>query len=224
MSQLHPAAFPPGVECGAGCANTDGFRCEYTDNTGAQCGWFCRSHTVFVHGRPSCRRHASTAKWLKPADDSTDYSVLHLAAVEDRSPNLVGFIVDLLDEEVTQYLKEHFAMHPGTQVVTDRHVRPASIHTADQPRSELKGRQVAWERGWGVHSQVGSLARVVLRVTETEPPVLHMFVSEALVLSRTPDWIVHRGRGTDPSADRDSFRRAVIEALAKNVVLEPVDG
>jgi hypothetical protein len=229
VSHPGPRAFPAGVTCGAGCSNTEGYRCEYRDTTGAECGWFCRNHTVFVQGRASCRRHASTARWLQGKEGAL-YEAGHLAFVEDRTPNLVGFIVDLLDEEVSAYLMGQFAVHPGAQVFTDVRVRPASIPAgrlepdaaAYPPGSE--GRQVAWERGWGVHSQVGFLTRVVLRVTETEPPVMHMFVSDALVLSRTPDWIANRGRGTDESTDRDSFRRAVIEALARNVTIGTESG
>jgi hypothetical protein len=225
MSQPGPRAFPAGVACGAGCSNTEGYRCEYRDTTGAECGWFCRNHTVFVQGRASCRRHASTARWLQGREEPS-FEAAHLALVEDRSPNLVGFIVDLLDVEVSSYLRGQFAVHPGAQVFTDSHVRPASIppsrlepDSGEQPPGS-EGRQVAWERGWGVHSQVGFLTRVVLRVTETQPPVMHMFVSDALVLSRTPDWIANRGMGTDESADRESFRSAVIEALARNVTFE----
>ena len=35
-----------------------------------------------------------------------------------------------------------------------------------------EGGETAWERGWGVYSHVGYLARVVLRVTATEPPIV----------------------------------------------------
>jgi hypothetical protein len=31
----------------------------------------------------------------------------------------------------------------------------------------------------------------------------------------------HRGRGTDPHVGREDFRRAVVDAVVKNVVLEP---
>jgi hypothetical protein len=44
------------------------------------------------------------------------------------------------------------------------------------------------------------------------------------VLSRTPDWIANRGTGTDESTDRESFRSAVIEALARNVTFRTESG
>src|ERR1700694_5198003 len=98
MIEPHPREFPAGVRCGAGCSNTEGYRCEYRDDKGEQCGWFCRNHTVFVHGQPSCRRHAATVKWVEPKEGAA-YAVGPLGGVGDRSPNLVGFIVDLLDVE-----------------------------------------------------------------------------------------------------------------------------
>ena len=226
-----PAAFPAGVKCGRGCGETEGYRCEYEDSTGRRCGWWCADHTTFMYGRAWCERHAGSVKWLAARDGSL-YEIGRMPAIDDRSPNLVAIIVEMLDAELSRYLRETFAMHPGAQVVTDAQVRPASIPTgavepdaiepgAIEPDLVQEGRQVAWERGWRVYSEVGYLARVVLRVTATEPPVVHVFVSDTLVLSRIPDWIANRGRGADPHVGREDFRRAVVDAVVKNVVLEP---
>lgn len=221
----HPSTFPAGVSCGRGCGKTEGYRCEYEDSTGKRCGWWCRDHTVFMFGRAWCQRHAGSVKWLAARDGSL-HDIGRMPSIDDRSPNLVAIIVDMLDVELSRYLRETFAMHPGAQVVTDAQVRPASIPAAgDQPGgleagTALVGREVAWERGWRVFSEVGYLARVVLRVTASEPPVVHVFVSDRLVLSRTPDWIANRGRGADPLAGQEDFRRAVVDAVVKNVILE----
>jgi hypothetical protein len=40
-------------------------------------------------------------------------------------------------------------------------------------------------------------------------------------LLAVPDWIANRGRGADPHVGREDFRRAVVDAVVKNVVLEP---
>lgn len=206
--------FPPSVKCGAGCAKTDGFRCEYVDSMGARCGWWCTNHTVFMYGRAWCRRHASSVKWLN-AKEGTFEAVVYAAAMDDRSPNLVAMIVDLLNFDITESLRRSFAMHPDALVVTDGHVRPASIPALSEGRLE------AWERGWGVFSPLGYLARVVLRATLTEPPVVHVYVNGIDVLSRTPDWIANRGHDTDPATDQQAFGKAVVEAVTRNVGMEP---
>ncbi len=222
--------FPPSVKCGAGCAKTEGFRCEYVDSTGTRCGWWCTNHTVFMYGRAWCRRHASSVKWLN-AKEGTFEAVVYAAAMDDRSPNLVAMIVDLLNVDVSECLRRSFAMHPEALVVTDGHVRPASIPAvhadtevggdALDDRSRQEGRQEAWERGWGVFSPLGYLARVVLRATVTEPPVVHVYVNGIDVLSRTPDWIANRGQDTDSAADQQAFGKAVVEAVTRNVGMEP---
>lgn len=224
----HPRQFPPGKTCGAGCGRTTGYRCAYTDQTGARCGYWCEEHSVYMNGRNWCQRHANSVKWLRARDGSI-FEILATAAVDDRSPNLAGILVDELNGEVTAHLQACFRHQPGVHIVTDGNIRAASVpkgrveHTPDGPILLSEGGHTAWERGWGAYSQVGYLARVVLRVTATEPPVVHMFVNGALTISRVPDWIANRDRGTDPALDHATFRRAMLDAVKRAVIVEDPD-
>ena len=171
----HPKGFPEGIECGAGCGRKKGFRCSYKDLVGRRCAYWCEEHSVFLNGRMWCERHANSVKWLRARDGSI-YEIGTTAAIDDRSPNLVGILVDELNREMTAHLTEVFDKHKGVFIVTDANVRTASIpkgrvdHTPDGPRVLHETGQTAWQRGWGVYSHVGYLARVVLTVTSTEPP------------------------------------------------------
>jgi hypothetical protein len=170
-----------------------------------------------------CERHANSVKWLRARDGSI-YEIGPVAAIDDRSPNLVGILVDELNAEMTAYLTSRFRSKEGAYIVTDAHVRTASIpkgrveQTPDGPRILHEAGQTAWERGWGVYSHVGYLARVVLRATSTEPPVVYVYANGALVLGRIPDWIANRGRGVDPKKDHANFRRAVMDAVKRTVI------
>jgi hypothetical protein len=220
-----PRPFKRGVACGAGCGKTVGFRCSYVDMTGRRCAFWCEDHSVFLNGRMWCERHANSVKWLRARDGSI-YEVGPIAAIDDRSPNLVGILVDELNAEMTAHLKACFKDHRGIYIVTDAHVRTASIpkgrieHTPEGPRVLQQAGHTAWERGWGVYSHVGYLARVVLRVTATEPPVVHVYANGVLVLRRVPNWIANRGRGTNPQDDHAAFRQAVMDGVRK-VVIQP---
>ena len=193
--------------------------------TGLRCQYWCSEHSVFMNGRMWCERHANSVKWLR-ARDGTIYEIGHLAAIDDRSPNLAGILVDELNREMTEHLTSCFAGHNGVYIVTDAHVRTASIpagrveYTPEGPKVFQEQGATAWERGWGVYSHVGYLARVVLRVMSSEPPVVHVYANGILVLRRVPDWIANRGQGTNAKDDRASFRRAVMDGVRK-IVLEP---
>jgi hypothetical protein len=226
--RLRPVAFPAGAKCGAGCGKTKGYRCSYRDQTGARCGWWCSDHSVILNGRAWCQRHANSVKWLRARDGSI-YEILNVAAIGDRSPNLAGILVDELNDEVIAHLKACFAQYRDVKVVTDGNIRSTVIpkgrveQTATGPVVLSEGAHVAWARGWGVYSHVGYLARVVLRVTATEPPVVHLYVNGALALSRVPDWITNRGRGTDEGQDHATFKQAILEAIQKSVIVEHGD-
>jgi len=215
----HSKDFPEGIECGAGCGRKKGFRCAYKDLVGRRCGYWCEEHSVFLNGRMWCERHANSVKWLRARDGSI-YEIGTTAAIDDRSPNLVGILVDELNREMTAHLTEVFKRHKGVYIVTDGNVRTASIpkgrvdHTPDGPRVLHETAQTAWQRGWGVYSHVGYLARVVLTVTSTEPPVVHVYANGVLVLRRVPDWIANRGNGSN--ADHHAaFRHAVMDAVTQ---------
>jgi hypothetical protein len=111
------------------------------------------------------------------------------------------------------------------QIVTDAHIRTAQIakgrveHTPTGPIVLNEGSDVAWERGWGVFSHTGYIARVILRVTATEPPVVHVVVNGTLVLRRVPDWIANRGKGGNMEADRAAFRQAVLDSIRGQIFL-----
>ena len=215
--------FPEGVTCGAGCGKTSGFRCSYRDMTGQRCTYWCPDHSVFMNGRTWCERHANSVKWLR-ARDGTIYEIGHLAAIDDRSPNLAGILVDELNGDMTAHLRACFAGQEGVYIVTDAHVRTASIpagrveYTPEGPKVFQEQAETAWERGWGVYSHVGYLARVVFRVLAAEPPIVHVYANGILVLRRVPDWIANRGKGGNADADRAAFRRAVMDAVGKVVI------
>ncbi len=219
-----PKEFPEGKTCGAGCGRTVGYRCSYVDPTGRRCGYWCEEHSVYMHGRNWCQRHANSVKWIHARDGSI-YEIGRQAMLDDRSPNLVATLVDDLNVEVTAHLAAAFRRHRGVQIVTDAHIRTAQIpkgrveHTPTGPVVLNEGAETAWERGWGVYSHTGYLARVLLRVTATEPPVVHVVTNGTLVLRRVPDWIANRGRGTDQAADRESFRNAVLHAIRSQVLV-----
>lgn len=216
-------SFPDGVTCGAGCGKRKGFRCSYKDMIGRRCGYWCEEHSVFLNGRMWCERHANSVKWVRARDGSI-YEIGSTAAIDDRSPNLVGILVDELNKEMVAHLTSCFKDHKGVYIVTDANVRTATIpkgrvdHTPDGPRVLHEAGQIAWARGWGVYSHVGYLARVVLRVTATEPPVVHVYANGLLVLSRVPDWIANRGRGSSSERDHAAFRRAVMDAVTQVII------
>jgi hypothetical protein len=220
--------FPEGVTCGAGCGRTVGNRCSYRDMTGRRCGYWCEEHSVFMKGRVWCQRHANSIKWIRARDGSI-YEIGPQAAIDDRSPNLVGTLVDELNAEVIAHLSESFRQHKGVHIVTDAHIRTAAIpkgrveHTPTGPIVLNEGSTTAWERGWGVYSQVGYLARVILRVTATEPPVVHVIVNGMLVLRRVPDWITNRGKGGDQGRDHASFNAAVLESIREQPIVQDKD-
>jgi hypothetical protein len=222
------APFPPGTTCGAGCANTIGYRCSYRDQTGTRCVWWCKDHSVILNGRPWCQRHANSVRWLSARDGSI-YEILNVARIDDRSPNLAGILVDELNDEVIAHLKSVFANQHGVRVVTDGNIRSTAVpkgrveRTPEGPKIVSEGSHQAWARGWGVYSEVGYLARVVLRVTAEEPPVVHLYVNGALVLSRVPDWITNRGKGTSEEQDHQTFKQALLEAVQKSVIVAQED-
>ncbi len=224
----HAQQMPEGAECGAGCGKTVGYRCAYRDATGRRCQWWCADHSVFVNGRNWCQRHANSVKWLHARDGSI-FEIGPVAALDDRSPNLVGTLVDELNDDVTAHLTRCFAHQSGVHIVTDGNIRASSLpkgrveHTPDGPVVLSEGGHVAWDRGWGVYSQVGYLARVVLRVTATEPPVVYLFVNGSLIMSRVPDWIANRGKGSDTRQDHEDFRRAILEGIHQAVIGEDHD-
>jgi len=213
--------FPAGTTCGvARCHNSSGYRCSYRDQTGARCKWWCKDHSVILNGRAWCQRHANSVKWLDARDGSI-YEVHHVAAMHDRSPNLVGLLVDGLNADVLAYLKSAFANQRDIRIVTDASVRTAVepkgrvVRTPNGPVVESQGTHKVWARGWGVYSHVGYLARVVIKATATEPPVVQVSVNGHTVLSRVPDWISNRGKGTDEAHDRAAFKHAVLQAINK---------
>ena len=219
-----PKHFPKGIACGAGCGKTSGFRCGYKDMAGQRCTYWCPDHSILLNGRMWCERHANSVKWLRARDGSI-YEIGPIAAIDDRSPNLVGILVDELNREMITHLTACFKDHEGVYIVTDAHVRTASIpkgrieHTPGGPLILQEAGHTAWERGWGVYSHVGYLARVVLRVTATEPPIVHVYANGVLVLRRVPDWITNRGKGTNNKDDHALFRKAVMDAV-RQVVIE----
>jgi hypothetical protein len=218
-----PKPFPEGVQCGAGCDKTSGYRCAYRDAVGRRCGYWCSDHSVYVKGRNWCQRHANSVKWLRARDGSI-FEILPSAALDDRSPNLVGTLVDELNTDITEHLTACFGRYRGVHIVTDGHIRAASIpkgrveQTPDGPVVLSEGKTPAWDRGWGVYSHAGYLARVTLRVTASEPPVVNVIVNGDRIMSRVPDWIANRGKGADARQQHEQFRRAVLEAVQGAII------
>jgi hypothetical protein len=218
----HPEPFPPGVSCGAGCPWVRGYRCAYQDQAGNRCGYWCQDHSVFVNGNTWCKRHGNNVKWLTARGGSI-FEITQRPAIDDRSPNLVGILVDELDVEVTNHLMTCFGHREGVRVITDTNVRVAAVpkgrveRTPDGPIVLSEGSHVAWARGWGVYSEVGYLTRVILRVTATEPPTTHLYVNGNPIVSRIPDWIANRRAGTNQDEDHARFRAAIMEAIRTSV-------
>jgi hypothetical protein len=223
-----PQPFPDDVSCGAGCNRAEGYRCAYRDATGRRCTYWCADHSVYLNGRTWCQRHANSVKWLD-AKDGSIYEILASAAIDDRSPNLVGTLVDELNSEITAYLTSCFGHHRGVHIVTDGNIRASSIpkgrvdHTPTGPIVVSEGGIPSWDRGWGVYSHAGYLARVLLRVQAAEPPVVHVFVNGSRILSRVPDWIANRGRSADERQDHANFRNAVVAAVKGAIIVEDPD-
>jgi hypothetical protein len=176
-------------------------------------------------GRNWCQRHANSVRWLNARSGSI-YEIGHGAAIDDRSPNLVGTLVDELDTDITAHLASCFGHQRGIRIVTDGNIRASSIpkgrveQTPDGPKVLSEGGIRAWDRGWAVYSHAGYLARVILRVTAAEPPVVHVYINGARIISRVPDWIANRGTGTDGKQDHANFRDAVLQAVQKAIIVQ----
>jgi hypothetical protein len=122
----HPKPFPGDVTCGAGCGKVEGYRCAYRDATGRRCTYWRKDHSMYLNGRIWCQRHANSVRWLEARDGSI-YEILATAAIDDRSPNLVGTLVDELNRDITPYLTSCFGGHRGVHIVTDGNIRASSI-------------------------------------------------------------------------------------------------
>lgn len=218
--ELHPIDFPSHARCGAGCGNRTGYQCMYRDELGNRCGWWCEEHSVVRGDRAWCRRHANSMKWVKAREGSI-LEIVGLPSMSDRSPNLVGILVDDLNDDVVAYLRSSFGHVHGLQIVTDEGIRSGSVPkgrvevTPDGPIVLNEGAHISWARGWGVYSEVGYLIRIVLQVTAAEPPVVYVYVNGAPVLGRIPDWIASRDDHSDPAAERATFRRLLLDSIRK---------
>lgn len=202
-----------------GCEAAEGYQCQYTDGQGQQCGWWCRAHIKFVHGSAWCERHANTVRELS-ARRNTIYEIKTMATLEDRSPSLCSLIVEDVDPHVRAALERIYQGHDTAEVVTDPTVRDVKAprqkiyEGPDGITVERQGHDRAWERGWGVVSHQGYLARVMVRVTTTEPPTVAILVNGHTVLKGVPDWIaVRAGGGTPTEAEREAYRARVVEAI-----------
>ncbi|HEV2033811.1 MAG TPA: hypothetical protein VGU71_06370 [Candidatus Dormibacteraeota bacterium] len=76
---------------------------------------------VILNGRTWCQRHANSVKWLA-AKDGSIFEILNVAAIDDRSPNLAGILVDEQNDEVTAHLTSCFAVRRGVHIVTDGNI------------------------------------------------------------------------------------------------------
>lgn len=220
-TELHPVEIPAHAQCGAGCDQRTGYPCAYRDQAGNRCGWWCEAHSVIVSGRPYCRRHANSVKWVSARDGSI-LEIGGVPAVDDRSPNLAGMLVDDLNDDVVAYLNATFGHIHGLSIITDEGIRTGSVPkgrvevTPDGPVVLNQGAHISWARGWAVYSEVGYLIRVVLQVTAGDPPVVYVYVNGAPVLSRVPDWIGNRG-AADQDALRAGFRNLLMDAIRDGV-------
>lgn len=222
-------AFRTGTTCGVvGCSNTQGYRCSYRDRTGARCDWWCKDHSVILNGRAWCQRHANSVKWLHSREGSI-YEIHHVADLHDRTPNLVGILVDELNAEVTAHLQTCFRHQNDVRIVTDGNVRALKVpkgsvrRTASGPEVLSQGYDTTWGRGWGVYSHAGYVARVVLAATTSEPPMVHVYINGHVVLSRVPDWISNRAKGSNEVNDHRNFNSAVLDAIRRSRIVEHED-
>jgi hypothetical protein len=209
---------PVGTCSRPGCTATKGWRCSYVDPKGKRCGWWCKEHLIFVQGQPWCHRHANTIRELRKRSGSI-YEINRMAAIEDRSPSLASLIVEEVNQDVNSTLARHYAGIPGVTLVTDPAIREVQIaktsviEGADGLTVLRQGSERAWQRGWGVYSNSGYLARVSIRVTVSEPPVAQVLVNSRLILSTVPDFISARAAGQDDAGARAAFRARVVAAI-----------
>jgi hypothetical protein len=106
------------------------YRCAYVDQTGTRCGCWCEEHSVYMNGRNWCQRHANSVKGFAPATARS--TILATAAVDDRSPNLAGILVDELNGEITSHLVACFSTTRAC-IVTD------GLATSAPPRCRRVG-------------------------------------------------------------------------------------
>jgi hypothetical protein len=202
-----------------GCSSTEGWQCSYRDASGRQCGWWCRQHVIFQDGRAWCQRHATIARELA-SRRNTIYDIKTVPALEDRSPALASMIVEEVDGVVRAALAQLYTDLPGLSIVTDPTVRMTLIpkeRIYQGPEGltvERSGFERLWQRGWGVYSTQGYLARITVTVTASEPPSVEVLVNGLQALSGVPDWIAARSRGQTPAPqERAVFRQRLVDSI-----------
>jgi hypothetical protein len=204
------------------CTATTCWKCEYRDGEGHECGYWCRDHVKVAEGNIWCERHANTVRELSARRD-TIYEIKTVATIEDRSPSLCSTIVEEIDGPVRSALETLYA-GSAVRVITDETVREVRVprewiqQGPDGLAVERQGYDRAWERGWGVVSHQGYLARVIVRVATTEPPSVRIIVNGHTLMDGVPDWIAARGAGRPViDAERQAYRERVIQAILKEL-------
>jgi hypothetical protein len=198
------------------------WQCEYSDTDGRQCGYWCRDHVKIDEGHAWCERHASTVRELS-ARRNTIYEIKTVAGIQDRSPSLCSMIVEEIDAPVRGALEALYA-GSAVRVITDEAVREMRVpreniyQGPDGLAVERQGYDRVWERGWGVVSHQGYLARVMIRVATTEPPSVQIMVNGIEVVKGVPDWIATRAAGQPVTeVERQAYRDRVIQAVLEEL-------
>jgi hypothetical protein len=207
-----------GITCSRpGCEAAEGWRCDYVDPQGQRCGHWCPEHAVRVGDRVWCHRHEAVVRRLSVRSGSI-YEIKQLAGLEDRGANLVALVVDELDAEICALLRRHYGDRPGLAIVTDPAVRDSQVvlkrlvENEDGPRVLRQGTVRAWYRGWGVHDSKGYLCRILVHVTDTEPPAVQVAMNSKEVFEAVPDWIARRQAGSTEGSGGE-FRAGVVAAV-----------
>jgi len=199
----------PGGTCSApGCADGIGWRCSYSDPTGAHCTtWWCRRHVVLLDGRPFCGRHANVIRALA-ASAGTIREVKHRPLLEDRSLNLVSLVADDAGRDLSELLRRRHQADSGVRIVADSAVRQVIVASG----------QMAWERSWSALKDQGYVDRISIRAPSSDPTRVRVSVGDRVVLEEIPGWISERERGEDPDMTaRMKFRNRLLAAVIAQV-------
>jgi hypothetical protein len=194
---------PTGLGCSnPGCQSLDGRICAYRDRRGRLCQVRnCPAHSTRFGVVLYCRRHAGTARAIAAPTGRPQ----SLPDLEDRTPSLINWIADDLDEVIRVLLEN--AARRGESVVTDGYV---------QLTRDIN-RQSRWERSWRIVDHTGLILKVCVYVDASQGELVRVRVAEDDVFEAIPPWISRRPHGelapTIGVAQRRRYYESIQEAI-----------
>jgi hypothetical protein len=201
--RLVEVSTPTGLDCAMQeCDSLDGRICAYRDRRGRPCDVSnCPSHSIRFDGALYCRRHAGTARAIAAPLGRPQ----SLPDLEDRTPSLINWVADDLDDVIRAHLLGAARRHE--LVVTDGYV---------QLTRDIN-RQSRWERSWRIVDHMGLVMKVCVYVAAGQDEVVHVRVGDDDVFTAIPPWISqrpHRESGlTIDVAQRQRFYESIQEAV-----------